>query len=187
MKNKIIGIIEREIEVTSNKTYAEYLKQLKHFLLNRKKDLDNYEKSINDFKDFLIDINNYCIGDLCTIQWCEFNISYCEAKVKQEKEIRPNHIDPKELVKKYKKKVEELRESNYEEKNEKEFQKYTDKIISKIKEKEGHDISNYELAKEKIENNFILNKESKEIANILLDYFEAEKEKILKEIRDNKK
>lgn len=185
MKNKVIRIIEREIEMTSDKTYAEYLKQLMNFLLNRKKDLDNYDTSINDFKDFLIDRNNYCIGDLCTIDWCEFIIKYNEERLNKGEEIKNNYTNPKEQIEKYKKKIEELRANNYEEKKEKELKKYTDKIISIIEGKQVQDIANYELAREKIESK--LRGETKELAKILLDYLEEEKEKILKEISDNKK
>ena len=185
MKDKIINIIEREMEKTSNKTYAEYLKQLKKFLLNRKKSLENFEKSIKAFKDYLIAINNYHIGDLYTIGWCEFHINYNEEIIKKGKEISKFQIPPEELIKMYKKKMEELKNINYEEENEKELQKYTDTIISTIKEQKVQDISNYELTNEKIENK--LKGETKELANILLEYLEIEKEEILKEIRKIKK
>lgn len=185
MKDKVIKIIEREIESTIDKTYVEYLKQLMKFLLNREKDLDNYHTSINDFKDFLIDRNNYCIGDLCTIYWCESIIKYNQERLNKGEETKNNYTNPKEQIEKYKKKLEELRANNYEEKNEKELKKYTDKIISIIEGKQAKDISNYELARGKIESK--LRGEIKELAKILLDYLEGEKEKILKEIRDNKK
>lgn len=85
-----------------------------------------------------------------------------------------------------------IRRNNYcKEENEKELQKYTeytDKIISRIKEEEekGYDFSNYELTREKIESNFLEGTE-KALSLILLDYLEEEIEKILEEIRANKK
>ena len=42
MRNKIFRIIEREMEVTNNKTYQEYLRQLKKFL---DKESKNYSKN----------------------------------------------------------------------------------------------------------------------------------------------
>lgn len=85
-----------------------------------------------------------------------------------------------------------IRRNNYcKEENKKELQKYTeytDKIISRIKEEEekGYDFSNYELTRKKIESNFLEGTE-KALSLILLDYLEEEIEKILEEIRANKK
>lgn len=185
MRNKIIRIIEREMEVTNNKTYQEYLRQLKRFLDKESKNFNNYEENIRNFKEFLIKKNNYCIGDLCTINWCNFMISHNKERIERGEEIKPFYTNPKEEIIKYQKILKKLKETNYKEENEKELQKYTDKIISRIKEKEEYDITNYELTKEKIESD--LCGETKKLAYILLEYLEEEKEKILNEIRNNKK
>lgn len=70
--------------------------------------------------------------------------------------------------------------------NEKKLNEHTERIIKRI-ELERYMVirKNYEFTQRKINNK--LGRELQELANILLDYLEIEKEKILKEIRDNKK
>jgi len=76
-----------------------------------------------------------------------------------------------------------LSDSNNEEK----LNEYTKIIIREIESSRYSVFKNYEFTKKRLYDTFEFGDELGKLAHILLDYLEIEKEKILKEIRDNKK
>ena len=57
-QHRVIKIINNEKESTADRTYSEYLRYLTDFLIDNKKDLNNFEQSINDFKNYLVNKND---------------------------------------------------------------------------------------------------------------------------------
>ena len=136
------------MNLTEQGTYKEFLRQLLIFLEDNK-NFNNYRESINEFKEELITSNNYRIGDLYTTKWCEREIKVCKYKIQAG--AKPNLLygDPKIIMKKLKEKLKELKETDYEEENNKQLQKYSDLIITKMDKYMCKNISNYEIAKDR--------------------------------------